>query len=498
MLDSLHKTVAFSVDLFAVIALFLFIAAVLWVIVLYIIDVNNKNQTIRRNYPVIGRFRYIFEHFGEFFRQYFFSQDREELPFNRAQRTWVYRASKNIPSNSAFGSTKDIKTPGSYYFVNCLFPTLSTDSMNTRSITFGSNITHPYSTDKLFYISAMSFGALSSVAVEALSKGAKKAGILMNTGEGGISSYHISGNCDLIFQIGSAKYGVRDDSGNLSEKKIKEVANIEQVKMFEIKLSQGAKPGKGGILPAAKVTKEIAKIRCIPEGKSSISPNRHIEIEKESDILDLIAKIRNLTQKPVGFKAVMGSYEWLHILCQEIVERGLDSAPDFITIDGSEGGTGAAPTSLLDNMGISIRESLPLVVDILKKYGLKNRVKVVASGKLITSSDIVWALCAGADIVASARGFMFSLGCIQAMQCNKNTCPAGIATQNKKLQRGLVPKNKAERVAHYANNIHKEISIIAHSCGIKDPREFNRSHVRIVTETTRSVGMHEVYPDVTN
>ncbi|MEQ8662121.1 MAG: FMN-binding glutamate synthase family protein, partial [Gammaproteobacteria bacterium] len=328
------------------------------------------------------------------------------------------------------------------------------------------------------------------------SNGARMAGVWMNTGEGGLSPFHLEGGADIVFQIGTAKYGVRDAAGGLSDERLREVAAHETVRMFELKLSQGAKPGKGGILPAAKVTAEIAAIRGIAVGEASISPNRHPEINNERDLLDMITRIRAVTGKPVGFKTVIGSLGWLEKLFLEIHARGLDSAPDFITIDGGDGGTGAAPMSLIDNVGLVLRESLPQTVDLLKQYGLRDRTKIVASAKLITPSEVAWAICAGADFVTSARGFMFALGCIQALQCNKNTCPTGITTHDRRLQRGLDPTDKAERVRRYAENMHHELGVIAHSCGVPEPRRLKRVHCRIVQADGRSVPLNELYPDV--
>lgn len=318
----------------------------------------------------------------------------------------------------------------------------------------------------------------------------------MNTGEGGLSPYHLEGGADIVFQIGTAKYGVRDEDGNLSDNKLRQVAAHDHVKMIEIKLSQGAKPGKGGILPGGKVTVEIAQIRGIPEGSDSISPNRHPEIESASGLLDMLAHVREVTGKPVGIKAVIGASGWLDALFAEVLARGDESAPDFITVDSADGGTGAAPMSLIDNMGLPLRESLPLVVDKLTEYGLRQRVKVAASGKLVTPSEVAWALCMGADFINSARGFMFALGCIQALQCNKNTCPTGITTHNKRLQRGLVPRDKSERVRQYAETMKHEVEIIAHSCGVIEPRRLRRYHCRTVTHDGRSLPLSELYPEV--
>lgn len=468
-------------------------ALLLTVIVMYIVDVTQTKQAIRRNYPVIGRFRYAFEEMGTFFRQYFFAMDREELPFNRAERSWVYRAAKNLSNVTAFGSTRDLRTTGTVLFVNCPYPTLGEDAVPVGAVTLGPHCAQPYITCSLFNISGMSYGAISKPAVLALSNGARMAGCWMNTGEGGLSPWHLEGGADIVFQVGTAKYGVRDEQGNLSDEKLRAIAAHEQVKMFEIKLSQGAKPGKGGILPGGKVTEEIAGLRGIPAGSDSISPNRHPEINNEDDLLDMLEHIRQVTGKPVGFKAVIGAYGWVEALCKAIQQRGVEHAPDFITVDSADGGTGAAPMSLIDYMGLPIRESLPIVLDTLNAYGLKDRIKVVVSGKLITPAEVAWALCTGADFVTSARGFMFALGCIQALQCDRNTCPTGITTHNKRLQKGLDATVKAERVKHYVKNMVYEVGVIAHSCGVREPRELRRMHARMVTASGRSVPLDEIY-----
>ncbi len=466
------------------------------IVVMFVVDVTQTKSAVRRNFPVVGRFRYLFESMGEFFRQYFFAQDREEMPFNRAQRSWVYRAAKGVDSTVAFGSTLNITTAGTPIFVNCPYPVLERDAAETDPMTIGPYARKPYAAPSIFNVSAMSFGAISKPAVLALSNGSRMAGNWLNTGEGGISPWHLEGGCDLVFQIGTAKYGVRGKDGLLSDEKLREAGEIEQVKMIELKLSQGAKPGKGGILPAEKVTAEIAAIRGIPEGEASISPNRHPEIDSASDLLDTINRMRDVSGLPVGFKAVIGAYGWLDVLFEEIHTRGIESAPDFITVDSGDGGTGAAPMSLIDSVGLPIRESLPLVVDMLNRAGLRDRIKVIASGKLINPTGVALALSMGADFVNSARGFMFALGCIQALQCNKNTCPTGVTTHNRRLQRGLVPADKAERVARYSRTMRKEVGIIAHSCGVQEPRRLKRFHCRIVQSDGRSIPLDTLYPDV--
>lgn len=462
-------------------------------LVLYVIDIFQTKHTIRRNYPLLGRFRYLFESLGEFFRQYFFSMDREEMPFNRAQRSWVYRASKNLENAQAFGSTYDIAKPGNILFINSPYPVLTEEKDAVAETTFGPYCKHSYSTSSLFNISGMSYGAISKPAVQALSKGASIAGCWLNTGEGGLSEWHLEGGCDIVYQIGTANYGIRDEQGQFSKDKLSAIASHDNVRMFELKLSQGAKPGKGGILPAAKVNEEIAKIRQIPLGETSNSPNRHTDIKNDAELLAKINNIRDISGKPVGFKTVIGDGAWLDELLTTINEKGEECAPDFITIDSGDGGTGAAPLTLIDDMGLDIQETLPLLINKLEEHGLRQRIKVVASGKLINPAEVAWALCAGADAVCSARGFMFSLGCIQAMQCDKNTCPTGITTHDQGLQRGLVVKEKCKRVAHYQENMIKELYIIANSCGVSNPGLLNRKHARLIIQSNKSISLEDLY-----
>ena len=462
---------------------------VLMAAVIFVIDVSQTRDAVRRNYPVVGRFRGLFTALGEFFRQYFFAMDREELPFNRAEREWVYRSSKGEGGTIAFGSTKLLTPAGTAIFVNCPYPVLEDDIAHTKALQIGPFARQPYDAPSFFNVSGMSYGALSRPAIRALSRGAAKAGIWMNTGEGGLSDAHLEGGCDIVFQIGTAKYGVRNPDGGLSDDKLKAVAGHERVRMFELKLSQGAKPGKGGILPAEKVTDEIAAIRGIAAHKASHSPNRHPEVGNNSELLDFIAHIRAVTGKPVGIKFVVGAYGWLDELCEDIRARGIESAPDFFTVDSGDGGTGAAPMALMDNVGLPIRESLPMVAHILRHHGLKERIRIIASGKLLLPSAVAWALAAGADFIQCGRGFMFSLGCIQAMKCHMNTCPTGVTTHRKSLQRGLVPRDKAEKVAAYANTLREHVEIIAHSCGVSEPRKLKPRHVRLVQANGRSKAM---------
>ena len=471
-------------------AAFLLLGALVFV---FIRDVTQKKHSVLRNYPIVGRLRYFFEQMGEYFRQYFFAGDRDEMPFNRATRGWVYRLAKNEGGVIGFGSTYDLHQPGALIFVNHPFPVLEEERLPTPSLALGEGYCkQPFEARSIVNISGMSYGAISAPAVRSLSKGASVAGCWLDTGEGGLSPHHLEGGCDIIMQIGTAKYGVRDVQGNLSPERLIELSRA--VKAFEIKLSQGAKPGKGGVLPGKKVTAEIAQIRGIPEGRDSISPNRHRDISSMNELLEKIAWMRDLTGRPVGVKTAVGGWRFMNEMAEIVHRRGLEFAPDFLVIDGGEGGSGAAPQALADHMGLSIDEALPRVVDALLETGLRSRVRVVASGKIVTSARAAWALCTGADFINTARGFMFSLGCIQALRCHQNTCPTGVTTHNKRLQRALVVEEKYLRVANYAMNMNREIDMIAHSCGVRHARELKREHVRIVQASGQSVALNMLYP----
>ncbi len=470
--------------------------AVFVVIIMFIIDILQTKDAVRHNFPVMGRFRGLFIHLGEFFRQYFFAMDREEMPFNRAERRWISQSSAGTDNTIAFGSTRNLSHAGMPIFVNAPYALLDEETRQADPVTFGPQCKNPYATSALIGISAMSYGALSKPAIRALSKGAKLANIYLNTGEGGLSPHHLVGDCDIVFQIGTAKYGVRNDDGSLNIEKFNAIVERPQVKMIELKMSQGAKPGKGGILPGVKVSREISEIRGIPRGQASISPNRHPEINNNEQLLDFINQLQELSQKPVGFKMVISDVEWLEDLCLRIHARGKKFAPDFITVDGGDGGTGAAPMPLMDNVGLPVKEALPAVVDVITRFGLRNRIKIIASGKLITPAEVAFAYCAGADMVNGARGFMFALGCIQALKCNRNTCPTGITTHNKRLQSGLDPSRKAVRVKNYVGKIHYGTGLIAHSCGVPEPRSLLRKHCRVSQGNGTSQPLSKIYPPV--
>jgi len=491
---SLGLWTIFALKLFAVLLLLVVGLLIAAVFIMFIIDITQTKNSVRRNYPVLGRFRALFSHLGEFFRQYFFAQDREEMPFNRAEREWIDRVSKQGSETVPFGSTRNL-SPGAVIFANGMFPKMEGEHELHEPKLIGAGAEHPYQPKSFFNISAMSFGSLSAPAVRALSHGAAMGGCWLNTGEGGVSPYHLEGGCDLVYQLGTAKFGARNKDGSLNADKLRKICKNPNIKMIELKLSQGAKPGKGGILPAAKVTAEIAKIRGIPEGETAISPNRHVEAANPEELLDLITQVREVSGRPTGIKMVIGDLSKLDEFIAAIVKRGADSAPDFITLDGGDGGTGAAPMPLLDNMGLTIRESLPAAVDALTAAGLRGRIRVIATGKLITPAEVAWAFCAGADFVSSARGFMFALGCIQAMKCNTNTCPTGVTTHNKRLQRGLNPENKAERVRKFVKTMRYEVRMIAHSCGVDHPNQLTRDHALIVRASGRSEPLTAIWPN---
>ncbi len=475
--------------------LLLTLAVVFFLVYWYIRDITQKRHTVLRNYPIIGHLRFFFEQLGEYFRQYFFLGDRDEMPFNRATRAWVYRLAKDEGGIIGFGSTYNLHEPGAILFVNAPFAVLDKDRLPTPPLVIGEDYCEkPYTGRSLVNVSGMSFGAISMPAVRALSRGAKMAGCWMDTGEGGLSPHHLEGGCDIIFQVGTAKYGVRDAEGRLDPGKLREVAAHGAVGAFEIKLSQGAKPGKGGVLLGAKVTPEIAAIRGIPVGQDSLSPNRHPETSNMDELLDMVERVREITGKPVGIKTAIGGWQFMHELAEAVNRRGLACAPDFLTVDGGEGGSGAAPQALADHMALSIVEALPRVIDCLIETGLRERIKIIASGQLITPAKAAWALACGADFINTARGYMFALGCIQALRCHQNTCPTGITTHNPRLQRGLVVEDKAERVAAYCRNMNKEIDMIAHSCGLQHAREFRREHVRIMQPNGQSVALNMLYP----
>lgn len=451
---------------------------------IFIHDIRQSNHAILRNFPVIGHFRYFAETWGEYMRQYQYLPDWSERPFNRLERSWIYRSAKGVPNLISFGSSA---TP-SFAFRNAAFPVLEEDRRSFPGKMIGlaegpGSCAKPYFAKSFFNVSGMSFGALSPAAVTALSKGTQMAGVWLATGEGGLSPYHLVGGGDVIMQIGTAKYGVRDAGGNLSDERLRAIAAHDNVRMFEVKLAQGAKPGKGGILPGIKVTREIAEIRGIPMGEDSISPNRHRDIANVRELGLFVQRVREVTGKPVGVKFVVGDTMALDEWFADCL-RHPEGCPDYIHVDGGEGGTGAAPAPLIEHVGMPITLALPAVVEARDRHGLRDRIRIIAAGKLVTPDKVAWAMCIGADFAVSARGFMFSLGCIQAMKCGSGRCPTGVTSAVPRLIAGLDPADKAVRAANYAKRMIEEVEIIAHSCGLAGPQDFAPHHV---TEVERGV-----------
>ncbi len=467
-------------------------AAVLALVAFYDVFIQKKH-TLLHNFPVIARFRYFMEELGPPLRQYVVAKDTDERPYDRTTRSWVYQSSKGLSNVIGFGSQVDHAAPGRMHILPSMFPTLEHEvGEEPRPRIIGKKRKQPYQPASFANISGMSFGALSANAVRSLSRGAHQAHVYMGTGEGSLSPYHLEGHCDILFQIGPAKFGVRTDDGHLDDKKAAQVMALPEVKLIEIKLAQGAKPGKGGVLPAAKITREIAEIRGIPLGKDCHSPNRFEEFHDTKTLLDFLERVRKLTDKPVGFKMVVGQEHELEALCQEIVRRG--DGPDFIVVDGKEGGSGAAPLALADYVGQPLIDGLVLVDDKLRSHGLRDEIALIGSGRIATGGDAAIHIALGADLVHVARGFLLSLGCIQALRCHTNTCPTGITTQNRWLQAGLDPADKAVRVANYAKALQKDLNMIVRSVGLKHPSELHRGHVIVNVSPGVRKTLLELYP----
>lgn len=418
---------------------------------LYILGIYNTYQTkhaILRNFPVLGYFRYIFEEISPEIQQYFIERETDGKPFPRHQRSAAYRRSKNIGDTVPFGTQLEInhrKYEGIKHSIYAKHP----KEELPRVTIGGQDCKQPYNAS-LFNISAMSFGALSDRAQMALNRGAKKGNFYHNTGEGGISPHHLEGG-DLCWQIGTGYFGCRDDHGNFNPELFTKYSNLENVKMIEIKLSQGAKPGHGGVLPGVKNTPEIAAIRHVKPGVTILSPPSHSAFSNAEGLLRFVQQLRELSGgKPTGFKLCIGDTKEFEDICEQM--NILNIYPDFITVDGAEGGTGAAPPEFSDGVGMPLEPALIFVNRTLINYEVRDKLRIIASGKVLTSLDILRAVAMGADLCNNARGFMFSLGCIQALRCNTNTCPTGVATQDKMLIKGLDTNDKTERVYQFHKN----------------------------------------------
>ena len=459
----------------------------LFLLIVAVRDMLQKRHTIQHNFPVFGHLRYLIEKVGPEFRQYIVANNREELPFNRRQRAWVYASSKKENNFQGFGTDQDIHSAG-YVFIK---PALLTKRLpkdhpfrenpyvipSPKVIGLFNNRKNPYRPRQVINISGMSFGSLSGVAVASLNAGAAKFGCYHNTGEGGFSPYHDKGG-DVVLNIGTAYFGIRDEDGNFVMEKLVELTTKNpSIKMLELKLSQGAKPGKGGVLPAAKITKEISEIRHLPMGKDVISPAAHSAFSTIPEMIDLIEDMATQTGLPVGIKAAVGKLEMWEELADLMLKT--NKGPDFITIDGGEGGTGAAPPSFADHVSLPWVYGFSSVYKIFKARGLTNRITFIGSGKLGLPDQAVMAFAMGADLINVAREAMLSIGCIQAQICHTNRCPTGVTTQNKWLQAGIDPALKSERFYNYAKTLTKEIVEIAIACGHEHPCEFDMDDVDV-------------------
>lgn len=456
-------------------------------------DFLQTKHTIRRNFPVLGLARYFLEFIGPELRQYLFHDEKSDRPIPRYIRSWVYAHSKQELATVAFGTLRDIDNPGTILIRHSAFPVNTVkDDFNCKfRVTVGHRRKHPYSSS-IFNISAMSYGSLGKNAVLALSNGAKKGNFYHNTGEGGVSKYHKEGGADLCVQIGTGKFGVRDEEGSFCTNKFQKLAELEQVKMFEVKLSQGAKPGKGGVLPKEKITDEIAEARGVGKDRDILSPPAHKEWKDEYGMLEWIKMLQELGGKPVGIKFCLGKPSFLDDLIKAIIETKI--MPDFITIDGAEGATGAAPLAHTDYLGYPLKDALMMLDNRLREAGLRDEIKVIASGKVFTGADLAIMIALGADLCNSARGFMLSIGCIHALKCNTNHCPSGVATHDPWLQRGLVVEQKIPRVAHYHNSVLYEFTSLLHACGHSCPEELKRSDVMEVIDQHKIVSLDDIVP----
>lgn len=491
------KTAVFALLIIGITSIFW--TPILWslifvapLILVGISDIRQKRHTIKNNFPVIGHLRYLLESFRPEIQQYFVETDIEGTPVNRIFRSLIYTRSKNENDTTPFGTKSNVYRIGYECMAHSMYPKRTDEvEQNPRITIGGKDCKQPYNSS-ILNISAMSFGALSQHAVLALNKGAKLGGFAHNTGEGGISPYHLEGGGDLIWQVGTGYFGCRTAEGNFCEDTFKKNSLQKNVKMIEIKLSQGAKPGHGGILPAAKNTEEIAKIRDVKPFTDVHSPPYHTAFHDAEGLMFFIQHVRVLSGgKPVGFKLCVGSKEEFIDLCEAMKKTNI--SPDFITVDGGEGGTGAAPVEFSNSLGLPLREGLCFVADTLKKYELKSKIKIIASGKVFSAFHMIRLMALGADGINSARGMMMAIGCIQALQCNTNKCPVGVATQNKSLMKGLDVNDKYLRVANYHKNIiHSFMEMLA-AAGLAKSEEIERKHILHRVGTNKLVSYQELY-----
>ena len=464
-------------------------------ILLGLYDITQKKHTILRNFPVLGHFRYLLESVRPEIMQYFVETDTQGRPFNRIFRTLVYSRAKKEISTTPFGTQMNVYRSGYEWMDHSMYAKHTNDIGEFPRVMIGNkDCKKPYSMS-LLNISAMSFGSLSENAVLAMNKGAKMGSFAHNTGEGGLSPHHLKNGGDLIWQVGTGYFGCRNEDGTFNENTFQKGAVKEQVKMIEIKISQGAKPGHGGILPAKKNTPEIAKIRHIEPYNDVISPPTHSAFSNPTEMMHFIKKLKDLSGgKPVGFKLCVGKKQEFIDLCKAMISTKI--LPDFITVDGGEGGTGAAPVEFSNSIGMPLRDGLVFVHDTLVGYNLKKDIKIIAAGKIVSGFHMARVIALGADVCNSARAMMLSVGCIQALLCNTNTCPVGVATQNKSLMKGLNVDDKAERVKNYQyETVHSFLELLA-AAGLNSPEELTRSHINKRVGLNNVMKFSELYPEV--
>ena len=464
---------------------FILVAIVMGIILLFINDRTQKDDPIQRMFPVVIWGRKLMVKVGPLLRQYLFLNDLEETPYNRITRNWINESSRGARNTIGFGTQMDMDKVGTTIIMPATFTNVKSKTGEETGHSYKKVIgkhtgVETYTLQHFVHISAMSYGALSYRAHASLNLGAKMAGILHNTGEGSLAPCHEYGGADLVFQMGTAKYGVRDEEGNLDDALLKKMAEHPQVKMIEIKLAQGAKPGKGGMLLKEKITKEIAEIRKIPMGKDAYAPARHKEFNDVDGLFDFIDRVRKAANKPVGIKMVIGHTAEIEDIAGKM-SREPGRGPDYIVIDGGDGGTGASPLVLSSYAGLPMKQAVAVADWALKRHKVRDKVVLFASGKIATPIDIAVAMALGADSVYVARGFMLALGCIQALECHTNHCPTGIATQNKSLEKAIDIHAAAKRVSTYAEVLYKETQMLAESCGYDSPLGITADDIMVVT-----------------
>lgn len=491
-----------AVVLIAIALLLLIWHSLIWFLVIliplaiiWLYDITQKKHSILRNFPVLGHMRFILEFFRPEIQQYFVADDKSERPYDRETRTVIYERAKGVNDTVPFGTDRDIRAVGYEWIQHSINPK-HVSEVEPRITVGGPECKQPYSASRL-NISAMSFGALSAQAILALNKGAKLGNFAHNTGEGGLSDHHLAGGGDIIWQLGTAYFGCRTKDGHFDDKEfVKELkANENVIKMIEIKISQGAKPSHGGILPAAKLTKEIARIRKVEMGKDVMSPPGHPEFDTPVGLLNFVARLRKLSEgRPVGFKLCIGRRSEFLAICKAMLETKI--LPDFITVDGAEGGTGAAPLEFSNHLGVPLDEGLNFVHNALIGIGVREHIRIICSGKIATGFDMITKMALGADMCNAARAMMMSLGCIQSRQCNTNTCPVGVATQDKRLAKGLVVDNKKVRVAQYHDNTVHSFCEIVGALGLTSPCEITSDYLMRRTAPDEVKSLAEIYPTI--